>query len=98
MKFIDFIKEYTTIKNKFIDDFFEIFNDDIEVYNNSFIVNSDILMKWLNIKQKDNFINTIEKSYQIDIDYIIDNPNKNTKGGVNKKIYYLTTKAAKNIV
>ena len=32
MRFVNFIKEYTTISNDFIDDFFEIFNDDIEVY------------------------------------------------------------------
>jgi len=95
MRFVDFIKEYTTISNDFIDDFFEIFNDDIEVYNNSFIVNSDTLMKWLDMKQKENFINTIEKSYNIDEDYIIEYPNKNRKGGNNEKIYYLTTRAAK---
>ena len=95
MRFVDFIKEYTTISNDFIDDFFEIFNDDIEVYNNSFIVNSNTLMKWLDMKQKENFINTIEKSYNIDEDYIIEYPNKNRKGGNNEKIYYLTTRAAK---
>jgi phage anti-repressor protein len=95
MKFIDFIKKYTNISNKFIDDFYEIFNDDIEIYNNSFIINSEILIKWLNIKQRENFINTIENSYILDKDYIIEYPNKNTKGGGNKKIYYLTTKAAK---
>lgn len=95
MRFVDFIKEYTTISNDFIDDFFEIFNDDIEVYNNSFIVNSDTLMKWLEINRKDIFIETIEKSYNIDEDYIIEYPNKNTRGGINKKIYYLTTRAAK---
>ena len=95
MKFIDFIKEHTTISNKFIDDFYDIFNDDIEIYNSAFIVNSYTLMKWLDMKQKENFIETIEKSYKLDEDYIIEYPNKNTRGGINKKIYLLTTRAAK---
>ena len=95
MKFIDFIKKYTTISNKFIDDFYDIFNDDIEIYNSAFIINSNTLMKWLEIDNKQKFVNTIEKSYKFDEDYIIEYPNKNRKGGNNEKIYLLTTKAAK---
>ena len=95
MKFIDFIKEHTTISNKFIDDFYDIFNDDIEIYNSAFIVNTNTLMKWLEIDNKQKMVNTIEKSYKLDEDYIIEYPNKNRKGGNNEKIYYLTTRAAK---
>ena len=54
--FIDFIKKYTTINEKFIDDFYEIFNNNINIYNNSFIINSNKLIKWLNIKQKENLL------------------------------------------
>ncbi len=63
--------------------------------NNSFIINYELLLKWLDIKSKKTFVETINNSYKKNIDYIIKKNNIIKHGGSNKKIYILTSDAAK---
>ena len=97
MKFIDFLKKYSTISNKFIDDFYNIMNEDYIEKMNEFLIDSDLLQKWLNIKSRDNLVNTLKKSYVIKVDYDIEIITKKVHGGHNKKIYIITPTAAKKI-
>jgi len=52
-------------------------------------------MKWLDIKNKKIFVETINNSYKKNIDYIIHTQNKKGSGGKLKNIYMLTSDAAK---
>jgi hypothetical protein len=46
----DFLKKYSTLSNEFIDDFYTIY-DFNEYNNNDFIINVDIVTKWLSSKK-----------------------------------------------
>jgi hypothetical protein len=60
---------------KFVKDFYNIIKEDyIERYN-EFLIDSEILRKWLQILNRQIFNNTIKRSYKKNIDYI----NKNIK-------------------
>lgn len=93
--FRDFLKKYTLINQKFIEDFYDLFDEKTFELNKVFIINYELLMKWLDLKSKKGFVETLKNSYKINVDYIIKKPSKNKQGGSNKKIYYLTTDAAK---
>ncbi len=56
------IKEF--LNSKFVKDFYNIIKEDyIERYN-EFLIDSEILRKWLQINIKRSFNNTIKKSYK----------------------------------
>ena len=48
MNLIDFLKKYSKINNKFIEDFFSLY--DIN-NNNEFIINLEHIAEWLNTKK-----------------------------------------------
>ena len=95
LSFIDFLKKYTTINQRFIKDFYKFFNITNIELNSLFVINYELLMKWLDLKSKKGFVETLQNSYKINVDYIIEKPTTNKQGGHNKKIYILTTDAAK---
>jgi hypothetical protein len=70
ISFKDFLKKYSTLSNLFIEDFYTIYNYN-ENENDDFIININIVSKWLETTRgriKDTLINTYNK----DIDYIIE--------------------------
>jgi phage anti-repressor protein len=98
ISFKDFLKNNTTINNKFLDDFNFLINDDYMEHYYDFLVDSNKLINWLDIS-KEEFKKTIYKSYKINVDYIIEK-NENKKigsGGHNEKIILLTPEACKKI-
>jgi phage anti-repressor protein len=95
MNFLSFLKKYTLINDEFINDFYKLFDEKYIVLNNSFIINYELLIKWLDIKSKKSFVETLNNSYKKNIDYIVIKQKINTHGGNNKKIYMLTSDAAK---
>ena len=98
MNFKDFLLKYTTINKKFINDFENVFKEDYIEYYNDFLIDSELLRKWLGITTHTEFKHTITKTYKENIDYIIKKSNKNNgSGGHNKKIFILTPEAAKKI-
>ena len=99
MSFKDFLKNNTTINNKFLDDFNFLIKDDYMEHYYDFLVDSNILIKWLNILNIVDFKKNIYKSYKINIDYIIEKNNnqKIGSGGHNEKIIFLTPEACKKI-
>ena len=64
MSFKDFIKNNTTINNKFLDDFNFLIKDDYMEHYYDFLVDSDILIKWLNILNIVDFKKNIYKTYK----------------------------------
>ena len=65
----DFLKKYTTISNNFIDDFFELYDNNS--VNTDFLLDADVICKWLNIR-KDTIKKLLKHSYNKNIDYIIE--------------------------
>ena len=75
----DYLKKYSSINNKFIDDFFNLMEyRDYE--SNEKIVDLDKVIKWLDIN-KGKAKETLIKSYRKNIDYIIKKVIKPTKSG-----------------
>ncbi len=98
MDFKSFLLKYTTINSKFIEDFHTIIKEDyIENYND-FLIDSEILRKWLKINIKQDFVNTIKKSYKINVDYKLEKIKKTEgSGGHNREVITLTPEATKKI-
>jgi anion-transporting ArsA/GET3 family ATPase len=98
MDFETFINKFSFVNSKFVKDFFNIIKEDyIERYN-EFLIDSEILRKWLEIKNKQIFNDTIKRSYKKNIDYKIDKIKKTLgSGGHNLEVITLTPEAAKKI-
>ena len=64
----DYLKKYSSINNKFIDDFFGLY--DFKTSNDDFVIDLEHVSKWLNCK-KFTINDTIRKTYQLDVDYKI---------------------------
>jgi len=98
MKFATFLAKYSTVNARFIYDFYDILKEDFIDKYDEFLIDGDILCKWLKIKNRHNFVATVKRSYRKDIDYIITTiKNKKGRGGHNIKKYILTPNAAKRL-
>ena len=73
----EFLKKYSSISNKFIDDFFSLYT--INTDDTEFVIDFEILVKWLNIR-KDNLKKTLERTYTKNIDYKINIIKSSGKG------------------
>ena len=97
MDFETFINKYSFVNSKFVKDFYNIIKEDyIERYN-EFLIDSEILRKWLQINIKRSFNDTIKKSYKKNIDYKIEKVKKSEgSGGHNFEIqqYFLDLEVA----
>ena len=98
MDFETFINKYSFVNSKFVKDFYNIIKEDyIERYN-EFLIDSEILRKWLQINIKRSFNDTIKKSYKKNIDYKIEKvKNSEGSGGHNLEKITLTPEASKKI-
>lgn len=82
---------HTKINNKFIDDFFGLYNSN-EKYN--FSINLENIAKWMNTLKSD-LKETLIKSYSHNIDYIIIKGEPNGKKGKPSETILLTPKCFK---
>lgn len=98
MEFKKFILKYSSINSKFLNDFYNIISEDyIERYY-EFLIDSEILRKWLQINNRQKFNNTIKRSYKKNVDYKIEKIKKSQgSGGHNLDIITLTPEASKKI-
>jgi phage anti-repressor protein len=98
MDFKTFLVKYTFVNAKFVEDFYNIIKEDyIEKYN-EFLIDSEILRKWLQINSRRKFNDTIKRSYVKNIDYILITQKKSRgSGGQNFEVITLTPEAAKKI-
>lgn len=93
--FKDFLKKYSLLTNEFIEDFYKIY-DYNENDNNDFIIDLDIISKWLETR-KNRLKETLNNSYVKSVDYII-KLEKNAKvSKSNKEIILLTPDCFKRL-
>ena len=64
----DYLKKYSTINSKFIDDFFDLYN--YETTQNDFVININIISKWLK-STKGHIKETLIRTYIKNVDYKI---------------------------
>jgi superfamily II DNA or RNA helicase len=91
VKLKDFLKTYSKISNKFIDDFFSLYDLDNK---NIFIINLENIAKWLESTKSD-IKQTLLNSYKLNIDYIINKTTSNGRRGAPKEEILLTVKCFK---
>lgn len=92
----DFLKKYSTLSNDFIDDFYTIY-DFNEYNNNDFIIDIDIVVKWLD-SRKSRIKETLVNTYNLNIDYKISKEKPNSKiSKSNKEIILLTPDCFKRL-
>jgi phage anti-repressor protein len=98
MDFQTFITKYSFVNAHFVKDFYNIIKEDyIERYS-EFLIDSEILRKWLAILNRRIFNDTIKRSYKKNIDYVIKKVKKSEgSGGQNFEVITLTPEAAKKI-
>ena len=96
MKITDFLKRYSLIDNKFIDDFYSFYDNAQNEYDYTIDLNN--LAFWLEIK-KFHLMRLLESNFNEDDDYIIEEKKLNGKGkgkgGNNTKVILLTYTCAK---
>ena len=97
--FKNFILKYTFVNSKFVKDFYNIISEDYLDRSEDFLIDSEILRKWLKIKNRRTFNKTIKKSYTLELDYIIQKSQRDKlgKGGQTFETIILTPEAAKEI-
>ncbi len=89
----EYLKKFSSISNKFIDDFFSLYDENTE--DDDFVINFDISAQWLNIR-KDSLKRTLIESYRKNIDYKI-TIEKSTNAGRPKETIYLTPDCFKRL-
>jgi len=98
MDFKSFLIKYTPINKYFLDDFQNIIKEDYLENYHDFLIDSEILRKWLKISCRKDFVSNIKKSYKINVDYKISKiKNIEGSGGHNRELIKLTPEATKKI-
>ena len=95
MKLKEFLKKYSTLSNAFIDDFHNIYTFD-EENENDFIINIDIVTKWL-VSTKSRLKETLVRSYNKNIDYKVSKEKVGKISKSNKEIIMLTPDCFKRL-
>jgi len=98
MDFETFVNKYSFVNSTFVKDFYSIIKEDyIERYT-EFLIDSEILRKWLKINIRQKFNDTIKRSYIKNIDYELKKVKKSEgRGGQNFEVITLTPEASKKI-
>ncbi len=98
MEFQTFINKYSFVNSSFVKDFYSIIKEDYIERAHEFLIDSEILRKWLLISTRQIFNNTIKRSYKKNVDYKIEKVKKSDgSGGHNLEVITLTPEAAKKI-
>jgi len=95
ISFKEFLKNNSSIDSEFIDNFIDLFNDENE--DNIFVVDFDVMVKWLEVNKYEKFLRNSKKGRQLGIDYTNVKIKIKNKPGIPRKKYYFTAKAAKEI-
>ena len=88
MKFKDFLKKYSNLNDEFIDDFYNIYEFN-ENNNSDYMIDLDIVSKWLDTRKR-KLKETLVKSYNKNIDYILQKEKTGKISKTNKEIILLT--------
>lgn len=93
----DFLKQYSSVPNKFIDELFDMYDEN--TLPTDLVINLDIVSKWLRV-QKKNLLKTLYASYKQGIDYEVKkapNPNKKHPRNNNYKLVLITPECFKRL-
>jgi uncharacterized protein YktB (UPF0637 family) len=88
MKITTFLKKYSTIDNKFIDDFYTFYDDGKNEFD--FTIKLDLVANWLNVR-KDHLKTLLKSNFIINRDYIEEKENGKKGRGINNTIHVLLT-------
>jgi len=83
----DFLKTYTAISGKFIDEyyaFYELCDSD------TFGIDSEKVIKYLDLKDDKNFYERLRNNFILDVDYIIKRNIQKFQKGIKSTFYYLS--------
>ena len=95
MKITDFLKKYSLIENKFIDDFYSFYDEGMNEFDYS--IDLEKIAFWLNVK-KGHLKTLLESNFIENEDYVISMlKNNKGKGGVNKENIMLRYICAKEL-
>jgi phage anti-repressor protein len=98
MNFLDFIQKFSFVNSQFVKDFYNIIKEDYIENFQEFLIDSEILRKWLKISMRRSFNDTIKRSYRKNIDYKIKKIKREEgSGGSNYEVITLTPEASKKI-
>ena len=81
--FRDYLKKFSSVSNKFIDDFFSQFDENTS--DTDFVIDFNNIAKWL-LLRKDSLKRTLLETYRKDIDYKITISKSSTAGRPSEKI------------
>lgn len=93
----DYVKKLTTVPEKFIDEFFTLYDEN--TMQTDFVVNLNYVSKWLD-SYKRNLVDTLVRSYKKGLDYIVTKPvdvKKKDPRHNNYKLYLLTPDCFKRL-
>jgi len=79
----DYLKTFSSVSNKFIDDFFGLFNENTK--DDDFVIDIDAVSSWLFLR-KDSAKKTLLETYRKNIDYKISIKKSTTAGRPSEKI------------
>jgi phage anti-repressor protein len=92
-----FVKQLSTVPERFIDELFELYNEDN--LQTDFVIKLDAIAAWLQTPKK-NLVKTLKSSYKVKIDYVVNKrtleEKKNTQNN-NYKVYMLTPDCFKRL-
>jgi phage anti-repressor protein len=88
MKITTFLKKYSLIDNKFIDDFYSFYDEGKNEYD--FIIKMELISKWLNVR-KDHLKKLLISNFVKNTDYIEVKESGQKGRGVNNTIHVLLT-------
>lgn len=88
MKITTFLKKYSTIDNKFIDDFYAFYDDGKNEFD--FTIKLDLVANWLNVR-KDHLKTLLKSNFIFNRDYIEEKENGKKGRGINNTIHVLLT-------
>ena len=88
MKITTFLKKYSLIDNKFIDDFYTFYDDGKNEYD--FTINLDLVASWLNVR-KDHLKTLLKSNFIVNSDFIEQKESGKKGKGVNNTIHVLLT-------
>ena len=64
MDFKTFLLKYSFVNEKFVNDFYNIIREDYIERSSEFLIDSEMLRKWLKINNKQKYNDTIKKNYR----------------------------------
>lgn len=87
LSLIEFLKTYTAISNKFIDEYFAFYE---LCQKDKFGINLDLVLEYLQIVKRNRFHERFRENYKLDVDYIIITSKSKKEKNKKNSFYYIS--------